>query len=127
MARRLFYSGTDALSFRFSFVSSTSIGSSPTFSTPPATPIGFNLTPVPQSPRAALKLGEVSDPPFASTIKNAGYFPPLAVDLAAGACSANTAPSAAPVEVTPRRASTPRNFSNARSTPFRAASSLIKN
>jgi len=69
LARRFFLSGTDALSFRFGFVNSTSIGSSPTFFTPAATPIGFNRTPVPQSPRAPLKSGEVSDPPFASTIK----------------------------------------------------------
>ena len=37
----IFLSGTDALSFRFSFVSSTSIGWSPASSTPAATPTGF--------------------------------------------------------------------------------------
>ncbi len=63
----IFLSGTDALSFRFGFVNSTSIGSSPTFFTPAATPIGFNPTPDPQNPRAALKVaGAGTLPPFRS-------------------------------------------------------------
>ena len=52
--------------------------------------------------------------------------PASATGAAPTACSASTAPSAAPVDVTPRRASTARNFSNARSTRIRAASSLIR-
>ena len=59
----IFLSGTDALSFRFGFVNSTSIGSSPTFFTPAATPIGFNPTPDPRGPCSTLTVGGHGDAP----------------------------------------------------------------